>query len=86
VLEIILLVRFGKKLAELASSKGRSKGWAALGVAFWLGGEVVGFIIATLLGLQGLAAYPVALAIAGAGIFVAWMVVKNLPDLAPAPG
>jgi hypothetical protein len=84
MLEIILLINFGKKLAELARGKGRSPGWAALGVAFWFGGEIVGFILASLLGVQGLPAYGVALAVAGVGVFVAHLVVKNLPQLAPA--
>jgi hypothetical protein len=79
MLEIILLISFGRKLAELAREKGRSAGWAALGVMFWLGGEFIGFIIGALLGLEGLAVYPIALLVGATGAFVAWMVVKNLP-------
>lgn len=82
MLEIILMVSFGKTLATLARGKGRSGGWAALGVVFWLGGEMMGFILGALLGFEGLAAYPFALGVAALGAFVAWMVVKNLPAVA----
>ena len=82
MLEIILLINFGKKLAEMARGKGRSPGWAALGVAFWFGGEIVGFILAGLLGVDGVPAYGVALAVAGVGILVAYLVVQNLPQVA----
>lgn len=51
---------------------------------FWIGGELMGFIVGTLLGLQGLAAYPVALGFAGIGVFVAWQIVKALPELQPS--
>lgn len=85
MLEIFLLITFGKKLAALANEKGRSSGWAALGVMFWIGGELIGFIIGALLGFEGLAAYPVAIAVAALGAFVAWMVVKNLPAVSGAP-
>lgn len=85
MLEIFLLITFGKKLAELARGKGRSPAWAALGVMFWVGGEIIGFIIGALLGLEGLGAYPVAIVVAALGAFVAWMVVKNLPAVATTP-
>ena len=84
MLEIIFIVTFGRKLGELAAGKGRSKGWAALGALFWIGGELVGFVIGALMGFQGLGAYPIALALAALGAFVAWMVVKSLPDARPA--
>ena len=83
MLEILLLIKFGKSLAKLAKSKGRSGGWAALGVAFWFGGEVMGFIVGTAFGLE-LGAYLFALAFAGAGIGVAYLVVKSLAPMGPA--
>lgn len=85
MLEIILIVTMSRKLAEIASSRGRSKGWAALGVAFWFGGELFGFILGGLFGLEGLSAYPIALGIAAIGLTVAWLVVKNLPMQTMSP-
>lgn len=85
MLEIILIITFARKLAELAASRGRSKGWAALGVAFWFGGEVFGFILGALFGLEGLAAYPIALGVGAIGLTVAWLVVKNLPAQTYSP-
>jgi hypothetical protein len=67
---------------DAASEKGRSKGWAALGVAFWLGGELMGAIVGGLLGLDSLALYGVALLMAAAGVLVAYLVVKALPPQA----
>ena len=84
MLEIIFLITLGRKLAETASNKGRSKAWAALGVLFWIGGELVGFIIGTLMGMQGLAPYPIALALAALGVLVAWLIIKALPDVRAA--
>ena len=37
MLEIIFLMRFGRSLSKIAKEKGRSGGWAALGVLFWFG-------------------------------------------------
>lgn len=79
MLEIFFLIWFGRKLAGIASEKGRSKGWAALGVCFWIGGEFMGFIVGALLGAQQLGAYGLAILIAIAGAVVSYVVVKALP-------
>ncbi|HYV45978.1 MAG TPA: hypothetical protein VFA20_14010 [Myxococcaceae bacterium] len=79
MLEILGIIAFARLLSRTASEKGRSKGWAALGVVFWLGGELMGFIIGTILGLESFAQYGVALLTAGAGVMVAYLVVKALP-------
>ncbi len=84
MLEIMFLIWFGRTLSKLAASKGRSKGWAALGVAFWIGGEVSGLILAVLLGLTELSMYGFALGLAVAGAVVSYVIVKNLPDEAGA--
>ena len=39
MLEIIFLVRFCKKLAEIARAKNRRSAWAAVGAIGWIGGE-----------------------------------------------
>jgi outer membrane lipoprotein SlyB len=78
MLEILFLVWFGKKLADVCRQRGRSQGWVALGVCFWLGGEFMGAIVGTLLGL-GMGAYLVAVVVAIVGAFVSWTIVTSLP-------
>lgn len=78
MLELIFLVWFGKKLSAMASEKGRSGWWAALGVAFWIGGEIMGFVVGALLGLD-MGSYGVALLFAMVGAVVAYFVVNALP-------
>ncbi len=80
MLEIFLLIWLGKKLARIAGSKGRSGGWAALGVGFWVLGEIIGFIIGAMMGLD-LGAYVVAIMMAAGAMGIAFLIVSNLPDL-----
>jgi hypothetical protein len=86
MLEILGLIAFARLLSRTASEKGRSKGWAALGVLFWVGGEMMGFIVGELLGLEMLAKYGIALLMAGAGVLVAYLVVKALPPQTSGSG
>ncbi|MBI3183402.1 MAG: hypothetical protein HYZ28_14790 [Myxococcales bacterium] len=86
MLEIIFLIWFGRKLARMANEKGRSKGWAALGVFFWIGGELMGFIVAGLLGIADLGGYGLALVFAGVGAGVSYAIVKSLPSQSAAAG
>jgi hypothetical protein len=81
MLEIFLLIRFGKSLSAMAKAKGRSGGWAGLGVLFWFVGEIMGFLIGDLLGL-GMGSYLLGIGVAFAGAGVAYAVVKSL---SPAP-
>jgi hypothetical protein len=81
MLEILAVIGFAKLLSSAAVERGRSKGWAALGVGFWIGGELMGAIIAGILGLDDLAIYGVALMVAGVGVLIAYLVVKALPPL-----
>jgi hypothetical protein len=80
MLEIFLISR---KVGGVAQSKGRSKGWGALGAGFWVLGEIMGFVIGALLDL-GMGGYLVAIAFASLGSFVAHSIVKALPPLAPS--
>lgn len=89
MLEILGIIAFARLLSRAATEKGRSKGWAALGVLFWIGGELMGFVVGALLGMETFAQYGVALLMAGTGVLVAYLVVKALPplsagDLGPA--
>ncbi|MSP63824.1 MAG: hypothetical protein EXR72_26455 [Myxococcales bacterium] len=81
MLEILFLIWFGRKLSTIAQSKGRSGGWAALGVLFWIGGEILGFVIGSLLNLDA-GAYLIAILIAVGCAVVAWVIVNQLSDVA----
>jgi hypothetical protein len=81
MLEILILIQFGKRLAALAEEKGRSKGWAALGVGFWIGGEIMGAMVGAILMDGGIGMYILALGVAAVGAFVAYLIVKALPPL-----
>ncbi|MBI5547262.1 MAG: hypothetical protein HY901_25550 [Deltaproteobacteria bacterium] len=80
MLEILCLVWFGRRLAEILAGKGRSKGWVALGILFWVGGELMGGVVGQLLGL-GLGGYGLAILFAVIGALVAYAIVKSLPPL-----
>jgi hypothetical protein len=89
MLEILGIIAFARLLSRTAVQKGRSKGWAALGVGFWIGGELMGFVVGGILALDGITLYGLALLMAAAGVLVAYLVVKALPpqsagDLGPA--
>ena len=79
MLEIIFLIWYGRKLANVAAARGRSRGWAALGVGFWIGGEIIGIIVGSLLGLE-LGVYLMALCLAAIGAVAGWMIVSSLPQ------
>jgi hypothetical protein len=77
MLEIILIVSLSKKLAAQAAAKGRSKMWGGLLVAFWLIGEVLGFVVGAALEME-FGAYGLALMGAGIGAIAAFGVVAML--------
>lgn len=77
MLEIIFLVWFGRKLASMATAKGRSGAWALLGVGMWIGGELFGIVLGALLGLD-VGMYLTALACAGVGAAVSYGIVSSL--------
>lgn len=77
MLEIILLVWAGRKLARIASERGRSGGWAGLGIGLWIVGELIGFVIGAMLGLD-LGAYFIAILLAAGGLGIAFLIVSNL--------
>jgi hypothetical protein len=77
MLEIALLIWSGRKLANMARSKGRSGGFAGLGVGLWFTGEILGFVIGSAMGLE-LGAYALALLLAGVGLGLAFLIVSRL--------
>lgn len=85
MLEILFLIWFGRRLATIARSKGRSGAWAVLGVGLWVGGEVIGFAIGTALRME-MAAYAVGIASAIGGALIAWLVVSQLPEVGGSSG
>jgi hypothetical protein len=78
MLEIIGIIVFCKHLAGVATGKGRSKGWAALGVLFWVLGEIIGGVIGFAVAGDGFAPYIFALMGAAVGAAIAWVIVSNL--------
>ncbi len=79
MLEVLFLIKFTRHLAKMAREKGRSGGWGGLGVAFWIGGELTGFIVGGLAD-AGAGAYLVALLFAAMGATAAYFIVKSLGD------
>jgi hypothetical protein len=84
MLEILFLVRFVRYLSRLAKQKGRSGGWAGLGVAFWIGGEVTGLVVGEVAD-AGAGAYLMALVFAALGATVAYFIVKSLRPFSETP-
>ena len=79
MIEIIIIIVLARKLAEVADSKGRSKGWAALGPGLWILGEIIGAVVGLIIsGDQGAGMYVFALVGAAVGAGVAWAIVNNL--------
>lgn len=77
MLEILFLIGVYRTLGNKAMSKGHSKGWGALGILFWVLGEIVGFIIGGALDL-GMGAYLLALFCAAIGAGIAYLIVNSL--------
>ncbi len=79
MLEILLLIRIVPWLSKIATKKRRSRGWAALGVGLWFGGEVMGTGVGYMLGLDLIESYGIALTMAAVGMVVAFLVLHALP-------
>ena len=80
MLEIFFLITFTRNLSRIAAEKGRTKMWAGLGALFWIGGELFGFVLSGLLGLEIFpGGYGLAIGLAIAGAVVSWVIVKSLP-------
>jgi hypothetical protein len=77
MLEILFLVWFVRKLSAMAKAKGRNGSWGGLGALFWIGGEIIGFIIGGMTS-SGAGAYGLALLCAGVGAGIAYAIVNSL--------
>jgi len=89
MLEILLVVYLGKKMAALMRQKGRSPtGYVFMLVGMWLGGEILGMVLGMM--LMGAADGPnlsiYGLAIVGAviGAGLAFLIAKSLAPVGPA--
>jgi hypothetical protein len=77
MLEILFLSWFVRKLSAMAKSKGRSGSWGGLGAAFWIGGEILGFVVGTMADADA-GSYLIALIFAGIGAGIAYAIVSSL--------
>lgn len=84
MLEIIFLIWFGRKLAAIASSKGRSGAWAMLGVGMWIGGEAFGLALGVLLEMD-MGMYLTGIGCAIVGAIVSYGIVSSLSPTELAP-
>jgi hypothetical protein len=84
--EIILIILLAKKIASIASEKGRSGvGYGFMFAGLWIGGEILGLIVGTVLfGAAGggrdsvFLVYGCALAGAAAGAVLSFIIVSSL--------
>ena len=83
MLEILFLIWLSKKLSFMAVAKNRSKMWGLFGVAMWILGEFAGFALAADSASTLGDMYLIALACAGLGAAVAFVVVACLRALPP---
>jgi hypothetical protein len=85
MLEILFLIRFVRRLSAIAKEKGRTGMWGGLGAVFWIGGEMIGFIVGAASSNDiGAGAYVIALLFAAAGATAAYFIVKSLKPLGDA--
>lgn len=85
MIEIFVLVKFCKRLAEIAREKNRSSSWAALGAVGWVGGEISGAVFASRSHGDTTSLYTTALLFAAIGAFVAYLIVRTLTPLPTDP-
>jgi len=80
MLEILIIIGLYNLLAKNAEKKGQSRAYGWLGVGLWIGGEILGFIIAISQSQSEMMdAYPYALLGAGLGAVISFIIVNALP-------
>ena len=90
MIEILVIWLLARKIGEIVKQKGhRSGGYIFLTIVLWIGGELVGAIIGTILafelGLSECLVYPFALAGAACGAGLAYLIANNVSEKMPAP-
>jgi hypothetical protein len=82
MLEILIIWQLAKSIGKTAAAKGRSSGaYKALLVLCWIGGEIVGAILAVLAGAAGGALYLGAIVGAIVGAISAFAIAKSVSPL-----
>lgn len=81
MIEILVLVRFCRKLAEIARSKNRRGSWGAVGAVGWIGGETSGAILGATQSNAGASIYVFAILGAILGALIAYAIVKTRSEL-----
>jgi hypothetical protein len=84
MLEILFLIFLAKKIGKIVEEKGRKPGrYKAMLVAFWFGGEIIGFIIGGAMLGESIGMYLIALIGAGVGAAVSFGIANNLSPEGP---
>ncbi len=83
MLEILALIMLWRKIGNVVSEKGRETiGYQLMAIGMWIGGEILGFMIGTVLTGGGsefnIAAYGLALVGAIAGGVTAYLIARSL--------
>jgi hypothetical protein len=82
MLEILIIWQLAKSIGKTAAEKGRSVGgYKALLVLCWIGGEILGGILAALTGADGGALYLGAIVGAIVGAISAFAIAKSVSPL-----
>ena len=79
MLEIAMLVALTRKLLAMATERGAHGAWAALGPVLWISGEISGFFVGGMFGLEDLAAYPLGLLFGAGGATLSWAILREAP-------
>ena len=90
MIEILVIWLLARKIGEIVKEKGHRSGWYIfLTIVLWIGGELVGAIIGTILafelGLSECLVYPFALAGAACGAGLAYLIASNVSEKRPTP-
>ncbi len=85
MIEIFVLVKFCKRLAEIAREKNRTGSWAALGAFGWVGGEITGAVVGAKSHGDTTSMYTTALLFAVIGAVLAYVIVRTLTPLPTDP-
>ncbi len=86
MLEILFLIFLTRKIGKKVEEKGRKPGgYKVMLVAFWFGGEILGFIIGGAIVGETLTAYLFALVGAAVGASVSFAIANGLAPAGPPP-
>ena len=90
MIEILVIWLLARKIGGIVKEKGRSSGgYIVLTIVLWIGGELVGAIVGSVLafelGLSDCLVYPFALTGAACGAGLAYLIASNVSEKTPAP-